>query len=93
MLLLQVRRGTEEIWTRSGSQGNRWVAAKVEVGNYSGQRIFLEGTLKADHENSYVTIDDLYAYSMSCESVDVSSLLLGVLLCGVRKDFSEDHKA
>lgn len=83
MLLTQVTRGTEEIWARVGSQGNRWVAAKVEVGDYSGQRIFLEGTLKADHENSYVTVDDLYVYDMSCESVDVS-IVCCCMFCRVR---------
>lgn len=72
MLLLQLRRDSEELWVRSGSQGNRWVAALVEVGDYSGQRLIMEGTLKADHENSYVAIDDFYAYNISCDVVDVS---------------------
>lgn len=70
----QLKCGSEEIWVRSGSQGNRWVAATVEVGNYTGQRLLLEGTLKADHENSYVALDDLYAYNLSCSAVDVSAL-------------------
>lgn len=47
----------------------------MEVGEYSGNKLSLEATLFADHENTYVAIDDLYAYSSSCDSVDVSSLM------------------
>lgn len=70
----QLKLGSEELWSRSGSQGNRWVAATVEVGEYSGHTLFLEATLLADHENTYVAVDDLYAYNISCDNVDVSSL-------------------
>ena len=71
-LFHQLKFGSEELWSRSGSQGGRWVSATVEVGEYSGSTLFLEATLLADHENTYVAIDDLYAYNISCDSVDVS---------------------
>ena len=43
------------------------MAAAVEVGEYSGNTLSLEATLFADHEDTYVALDDLYAYSISCD--------------------------
>ena len=67
--------GNEEVWSQSGSQGNRWVAATVKLGENFGRTVSLEATLPTDHEKTYVAIDDLYAYNISCESVDVSILI------------------
>lgn len=63
---------SDEIWTRSGSQGNQWKAALVDISEQSGSwTLALAATLKEDHEYSYVALDDLYSYNITCEDVDV----------------------
>ncbi|XP_071520606.1 MAM and LDL-receptor class A domain-containing protein 1-like [Panulirus ornatus] len=69
---LTVRVNTSDSWTRSGSQGNKWRSAKVDMNvGASSWVIILEASLMPDHEYTFVTLDDLLYYNITCDNVDV----------------------
>ncbi|XP_037797571.1 MAM and LDL-receptor class A domain-containing protein 2-like [Penaeus monodon] len=69
---LSLKINGEEQWSRSGSQGNKWLPAKVVLDHSDAQWLLtLESKLGADHEDVYVAIDDFLYYDLSCENVTV----------------------
>ncbi|XP_069167060.1 MAM and LDL-receptor class A domain-containing protein 1-like [Procambarus clarkii] len=61
-------------WSRKGSQGNKWVPAKVDINTKNQSlELILEAVLGEDHEDSYVSLDDTYYYNVTCENVDVGT--------------------
>ncbi|KAG7165102.1 MAM and LDL-receptor class A domain-containing protein 2-like 3 [Homarus americanus] len=61
-------------WSRQGSQGNKWVPAKVnpKFKNNHGN-LTLRAVLKQDHEYAYVALDDMFYYNVTCNKVDVGT--------------------
>lgn len=70
---MQLKINGQNQWSRSGTQGNKWLPAKVVLDSSDAKWVLtLESKLGDDHENIYVAIDDVLYYDMSCENVTVS---------------------
>ena len=69
--------GDEQLWSRSGDQGDQWIQSLVDITISENYNIVFEG-IRGRNSRSDIALDDIFFFSGSCEGIALTTFALHV---------------
>lgn len=74
-VVIPMRNGDDQLWSKSGYQGNQWIQALVDISTLDNYNIVFEGIRGINHRSD-IAVDDIIFVSGPCSGIALTTFVL-----------------